>query len=64
MHIESCQFKRTKDSSWESGLYIGETDNNVKSVILDKTFKPVTGVFDYRSGTVNGISMTIPYKID
>lgn len=64
MHIESCQFKRTKDSSWEGGLYIGETDNNMKSVILDKNFKPVTGVFDYRSVFVNGISMTIPYKID
>lgn len=64
MHIESCQFKRINGSSWESGLYIGETDNNTKSVILDKNFKPVAGVFDYRCDTVNGISMTIPYKID
>lgn len=64
MHIESCQFKRTKESSWENGLYVGETDNNMKSVILDKNFRPVVGMFDYRTGIVNGVDMTIPYKFN
>ena len=31
MFIESCRFKRDKDSEWEKGLYIGETDNCEKS---------------------------------
>jgi hypothetical protein len=41
MFIESIKFKRTKDSNWERGYYIGETDNASKSVILDANYIPL-----------------------
>lgn len=41
MYVSSIKFKRTKDSKWESGYYIGEAESSRKSTILDKNYKPV-----------------------
>lgn len=41
MYIESIKFKREKNSEWEKGYYVGETDNCENSVILDKNFRPL-----------------------
>lgn len=60
MFIENCRFKRDKDSEWEKGLYIGETDNCEKSVILDKDYSPVKDVYDYAHGDM---VINIPFKV-
>lgn len=54
MYISSIKFKRDEISEWESGFYVGETDNCENSVILDSRYKPVEkdedgcSVWDYR----------------
>jgi hypothetical protein len=42
MYLETIKFKRTKDSDWEQGFYIGRSDNDDKSTILDKNYKPLS----------------------
>lgn len=54
MFIESIRFKRDKDSDWEKGLYIGETDNCENSVILDAKFQPLETAWNYETD-VKGI---------
>jgi len=41
MYVTSIIFKRAKDSKWEYGYYIGETDNSENSTLLDCNFKPI-----------------------
>ena len=37
MFVESIEFKRTG-----KGYYVGDTDNSLKSIILDKNYNPIT----------------------
>ncbi len=61
MYIESIRFKRKKDSEWEKGYYIGETDNCENSVILDEKYQPIPKdengyrVWDYKTNMENWI---------
>lgn len=61
MYVESIKFKREKDSEWERGYYIGDTDNSEKSVILDKDYKPLDrdmngcSIWDYCTDITNWI---------
>lgn len=61
MFVESIKFKREKDSEWERGYYIGETDNCENSVILDEKYQPLSkdekgcSVWDYRIDIENWI---------
>ena len=55
MYLESKIFKRTKDSEWEKGYYIGEDDNSIKSIMLDSNFQPVFPLWDSRVDTDNWI---------
>ena len=63
MYIESIEFKREKDSQWERGYYVGETDNCKNSVLLDSKYQPIKnseescGVWDYRTDTENWIQL-------
>lgn len=41
MFVESIRFKRTEDSDWEEGYYIGATDYSYKSIIIDKNYVPL-----------------------
>lgn len=41
MYVESIKIKKTSESEWERGYYIGDTDNSKKSVFLDKDYKPI-----------------------
>lgn len=41
MYVESIIFKRTKESDWEKGYYIGSTENSEHSIILDKNYVPL-----------------------
>lgn len=41
MYVESILFKREKESEWEKGYYVGDTDNSDKSVILDINYVPL-----------------------
>lgn len=41
MFVESIRFKRTKESRWERGYYIGDTDNSRKSTFLDSNYQPI-----------------------
>ena len=41
MYVTSILFKREKESKWEQGYYIGDTDNSVNSTILDKNYQPL-----------------------
>ena len=43
--IQSCRFKRTKKSQWESGLLFNEGNNG----IIDRFGTPVKDVWDYKS---------------
>lgn len=62
MYIEYCIVKRQKDSEWEEALYVGKTDNCHESVILDKNYKPIDEVWNYKSRT-SVISMNVPITI-
>lgn len=42
MFVESIEFKRTEESEQEKGYYVGDTDNSLKSIILDKNYNPIT----------------------
>lgn len=54
MYIESIKFKREKDSEWEIGYYIGDTDNSDNSTILDSKYKPVLNqLWDYKTDLNN-----------
>lgn len=60
MFVESIEFKRTKDSEWERGYYVGKTDNSDKSVILDENYQPLEkidgcSVWDYHTDTTNWV---------
>lgn len=61
MYLSSIQFKRTENSEWEKGFYVGAYENSEKSVILDSNFKPVTpdkdgcSVWDYTKDVSTGI---------
>lgn len=41
MFVESIKIKRTKDSKWERGYYIGDTDNSKNSTFLDSNYQPI-----------------------
>lgn len=55
MYIQKVIFKRNRDSKWEKGLYVGETDNSIKGVFLDTEFNPIPkdengcSVWDYKA---------------
>lgn len=55
MYIQNVIFKRTKDSGWEKGVYVGETDNSKKSIFLDVNYNPLPkdakgySVWDYQA---------------
>lgn len=55
MYIQRVIFKRTKDSEWEKGLYVGETYNSEKGVFLDVNYNPLPketngcSVWDYQA---------------
>jgi hypothetical protein len=61
MFVESIQFKRTKESEWERGYYVGDTDNSNKSVVLDINYIPLhkdeegCNCWDYHTDTENWI---------
>jgi hypothetical protein len=63
MFVESIVFKRKKDSDWERGYYVGDTDNSEKSVILDMNYNPLEkdeencSVWDYHTDTTNWIQL-------
>lgn len=56
MYLESVKFKRKENSKWESGYYIGLTDNAEESTLLDASYKPVDGeIYDMRTDTSNWV---------
>nr|WP_308545680.1 hypothetical protein [uncultured Lachnoclostridium sp.] len=62
MYVESVGFKRTKESEWERGYYVGDTDNSEKSVFLDSNYNViprdklgVLQIWDYKVDTENWI---------
>lgn len=63
MFVESIRFKKTEESEWERGYYVGKTDNCEKSVILDLNYKPLEkgrdgcDVWDYHTDTENWIQL-------
>ena len=63
MYVESIEFRRTKDSDWEKGYYVGSTDNSEHSIILDKYYKPIEEdengnyCWDYRTDIENWIQL-------
>ena len=65
MYIESVQFKRTEDSDWETGLYIGETSECENSTILNSEFQPVFAqnvtnkVFCLKPATTDYFNLTL-----
>lgn len=63
MYFESIQLKREKNSEWERGYYVGDTDNSKNSVILDVKYQPLPRdekgfqVYDYRIDTESWIQV-------
>lgn len=57
MFVESIKIKRTKDSKWERGYYIGDTDNSKNSTFLDSNYQPILR-------DENGALQIWDYKID
>ncbi len=61
MFVESIRFKREKDSEWERGYYVGETENCENSTILDERYQPLQkdengcSVWDYKTDITNWI---------
>lgn len=61
MYIQAIEFKKTKESEWERGYYIGNTDNSDKSTFLDKNYQPLNKdqegccFWDYRADLNNRI---------
>lgn len=41
MFVEGIKIKITKDSEWERGYYIGDTDNSNNSTFLDSNYQPI-----------------------
>lgn len=62
MYLESIKFKRTRDSEWESGYYIGDTYNSENSTFLDSNYQPILSdefnslnLWDYKTNLGNWI---------
>lgn len=70
MHVESIEFKRTANSPWERGYYVGNCENSDSSTILDKDYQPLpkneTGweVYNYKAATVNHVRISFPEVSD
>jgi hypothetical protein len=41
MYVESVKIKRTQNSEWEEGYYIGDCENSDNSTILDNLYHPI-----------------------
>ena len=69
MYVESIKFKRTKDSKWERGYYIGDTDNSMDSTLLDSKYQPLLrnekghlNIWDYTTDLDNWIQFRCEEK--